>query len=132
MTVLLYRLQTPSSISTDMNLGTEPPLLDAPAEGYFYLRPIRRFVHQKHQELANQVLTELLNLNHHHGTVKGYRQGCIGPLCRRANRNECRAYVRRKLKRENRRSVNKPHYESVEPLLCELQQYAQQVTTMSM
>ncbi len=131
MTVLLYRLPITRAISSELNLGTTPALLDAPAEGYFYLMPIQRFVHQKHRELANQVLKELSNVNHEHGTTRGYRQGCIGPLCRRANRDECRAYIQRKLNRQSRRSVNKPHYESVEPLLSELQQYAKQVQTTS-
>lgn len=130
MTVLIYRLPVARAIHSDLNLGTTPALLDAPAEGYFFLRPIQRFVHQKHWELANQVLKELSNVNHEHGTMKGYRQGCIGPLCRRANRDECRAYVQRRLNRQNTRAVNKPHYESVEPLLSELQQYANQIQTM--
>lgn len=118
-----------NTIPTHLNTGSESPLADHPTPNHFYFRPINSYVHLKHRHLLDQVLAELSNFNLEHGKTQSYRKGCQGPLCRRAHRDECRAYAQRRFDRKSMRARTKPHYESVEPLLAALHRYAKQLTT---
>lgn len=130
--ILVKVIVAQNTLPVDLNTGSEAPLVDHPSPNHFYFKPINQYVHIKHKDLLDQVLEELSDFNFEHGRTSSYRRGCTGPLCRRAHRDECRAYAHQRFNRKSKRHLTKPHYESVEPLLAALDHYAKQLKTSLM
>lgn len=129
--ILVKVMTTYQSIPRSLNLGSDPAVSITPLESYFYLKPINLHVHPSLKQLTEKVLKELTDFTRIHGKKSSYESGCLGPLCRRANRDYTRAYHQRKSDRKASRSRLRPHYESVEPLLAALDHYAKHLATVS-
>lgn len=117
---------------------------------YFHMQLIGFYVPERHRPLAQLALQEFANPDYllAHGTLDTYRQGCKGPLCRRAYREERATQTILKLTRtasrtdpnsqskqivlgpaarQNKLSRGAPQYAAVNPLLVALTVYSHQV-----
>ncbi len=129
--ILVKVVTQAQSIPRSLNLGSDPAVSKDLIESYFYFKPIGLYVHPSLRTLTNQVLQELTDFTRIHGKKSSYETGCLGPLCRRANRDYTRTYHRRKSDRKDSRQRLRPHYESVDPLLQALDHYAKHLATAS-
>src|SRR5688572_4746757 len=94
---LMGKIEKSPAIPTGVLPTTQLVVIDRSLPGFFYVPEINRYVLSNHYNYVQEILVELSDPNYKgkpHGKRHTRCQGCVGPLCRYAQRVWAREHRR--------------------------------------